>query len=59
VAEEFTVFEVNVGDFFGAKFADAFAPDAEPFWTWHSSWPFCDDGPGDEIRSSMKTLQIG
>jgi hypothetical protein len=57
VAEEFTVFEVDIGDFFSAKFAYPLATDAESFWTWHSSWPFYDEGPDDDIRSPMKTLQ--
>jgi hypothetical protein len=58
MAEEFTVFEINIGDFFSAKLAHAFAPHAEPFWTWHVSWPFYDEGPGDEAGSPMETLQI-
>jgi hypothetical protein len=37
MAEKFPVFEIYIGDFFGTKFADSLAPDAEPFWTWHCS----------------------
>jgi len=34
--EELSVFEIDVCDFFRAKLADSFAPNTEPFWTWHN-----------------------
>jgi hypothetical protein len=40
MAKEFSVLEINISNFFGAKFADSFAPDTEPLWTWHSSSAF-------------------
>jgi hypothetical protein len=36
MTEEFSVFEIDISDFFRAKFADSLAPDTESFWTWHS-----------------------
>jgi len=45
MAEEFCVFKIDIGNFFRAKFADSFAPDTEPFWTWHNEWPFYRGGP--------------
>jgi hypothetical protein len=46
MAEELSVFEINISDFFRAKFAYSFAPDTESFWTWHSSQPFYCEGSG-------------
>ena len=40
VAEQLLVFEIDVGNLLRAEFADSFAPDTEPFWTWHIEWPF-------------------
>ncbi|MBP1624816.1 MAG: hypothetical protein H6Q07_2836 [Acidobacteria bacterium] len=40
MAQEFSVLEIYVCYFFGAKLAHPFAPDTEPSLTWHSSQPF-------------------
>jgi hypothetical protein len=40
VAEELSVFVIDVGNFFSAEFANSFAPDTESSWTWHSSLAF-------------------
>jgi hypothetical protein len=40
MTEEFCVFIIDVGYFFSAELAYPFAPNAEPFWTWHSIEPF-------------------
>ncbi len=40
VTKELSIFEIDIGDLFRAKFADPLAPNAEPSWTWHSSSPF-------------------
>jgi len=37
MAEEFTVLEVDIGDFFSAELTYPLAPNAESFWTWHIS----------------------
>ena len=44
MAEEFSVFKIDISDFFRAKLTDSFAPDTEPFWTWHNEWPFYRSG---------------
>ncbi len=36
MTEELSVFEIDISDFFRAKFANSLAPDTESFWTWHS-----------------------
>jgi hypothetical protein len=36
VTQEFSVLEVYISDFFGAKLAHSLAPHAEPSGTWHS-----------------------
>ena len=36
VTEELSVFKIDIGDFFRAKFAYPFAPNTESSWTWHS-----------------------
>jgi hypothetical protein len=40
VTEKFPVFEIDIGYFLRAEFAYSLAPNAEPFWTWHSSLAF-------------------
>jgi hypothetical protein len=40
VTQELSIFKVNIGNLFRAKFAYSLAPDAKPSWTWHSSSPF-------------------
>jgi hypothetical protein len=46
MAEKLSVFEIDVRNFFRAKFADSFTPDTETFWSWHNEWPFYRNGPG-------------
>jgi hypothetical protein len=41
MAKEFSILEINVSNFFRAKFAYPFAPDTESLWTWHILQPFC------------------
>jgi hypothetical protein len=36
MTEELSVFEIDISDFFCAKFTYPFAPDTESSWTWHS-----------------------
>jgi hypothetical protein len=36
MTEELSVFEIDISDFFRAKFANSLASDTESFWTWHS-----------------------
>ena len=36
MAEELSVFKIDICDFFRAEFAYSFAPNAEPSWTWHN-----------------------
>ncbi len=36
MAEEFSVFKIDVGNLLRAEFAYSFAPNAEPSWTWHN-----------------------
>jgi hypothetical protein len=45
MAEEFSVFKIDIGYFFRAKFTNPFATDTESFWTWHNEWPFYRSGP--------------
>jgi hypothetical protein len=40
MTKEFPVLEIDIRDFFRAKLANSFAPYAEPFGTWHSSFAF-------------------
>jgi hypothetical protein len=40
MAKEFSVLEIYISNFLRAKFAHSFAPNAEPFWTWHNSSAF-------------------
>jgi hypothetical protein len=40
MAEEFSIFEIDVGDFFRAEFANSLAPNTKSSWTWHIQWPF-------------------
>ena len=40
VAQKFSVLEIDIGNFFRAKFTYSFASNSEPFLTWHSSQPF-------------------
>ena len=40
MAEEFSVLEIDICNFFGAKFADSLTPNTETLLTWHSSLPF-------------------
>lgn len=35
MAEELSIFKIDISNFFGAKFAYSLAPNTEPFWTWH------------------------
>jgi hypothetical protein len=37
MTEELSVFEIDIGDFLRAKFANPFAPNTESSWTWHSN----------------------
>jgi hypothetical protein len=46
MAKEFPIFEIYIGDFFCAKFADSLAPNTEPSRTWHSYQPFYHLGSG-------------
>ena len=46
MTKELSVFEIDISDFFCAKFADSFAPNTESSWTWHNKWPFYRKGPG-------------
>ena len=36
MAEKLPVLIIDISNFFSAEFTDSFAPDTEPFWTWHS-----------------------
>ena len=56
--EELGVFEVDIGDFFGAEFAHPLAPDTEPSWTWHNEWPFYRSGPDILSPVPVKFLHI-
>jgi hypothetical protein len=56
MTEELPIFEVDIGNFFSAEFADSLAPYAEPSGTWHSSSPFCFWDPAFETGSTMNTL---
>jgi hypothetical protein len=40
MTEELPVFKIDIGNFFGAEFADSLAPNTKPSWTWHNEWPF-------------------
>ncbi len=40
MAQELSVFKIDIGDLFRAEFAYSFAPNTEPSWTWHNSSPF-------------------
>jgi hypothetical protein len=52
MTEKFSVFEIDIGYFFGAEFAYSLASNTEPFWTWHNSLAFLLLGIGKErIRS--------
>ena len=35
MTQELPIFKIDVSDFFRTKFAHPFAPDTEPFRTWH------------------------
>jgi hypothetical protein len=54
MAEELSVFEINVSDFFRAKLAHSLAPNTKPSLTWHFSQPFCGGGSDVLGRSPMK-----
>lgn len=58
MAEELSVFKIDVCNFFRAKFADSFAPDTEPFWTWHNQWPFYRNGPDINDPVPVNILHI-
>jgi hypothetical protein len=36
MAEKFSIFKIDIGYFFRAELAHSFAPNTEPFWTWHN-----------------------
>ena len=36
MAEELSVFKIDIGNLFRAKFAYPLAPNTEPLWTWHN-----------------------
>ena len=57
MAQEFSVFEIDIRNFFRAKFAHSFAPDTEPSLTWHSFQPFY-MGTCSICRSPLTLLQI-
>jgi hypothetical protein len=40
MAKELSVLEINISNFLGAKFANSFAPNTKPLWTWHNSSAF-------------------
>ena len=40
MTQKLSVFKIDIGYFFRAEFAYPLAPNAEPFWTWHSSLAF-------------------
>jgi len=40
MAEKLPVLVIDIGYFFGAEFTDSFAPNTEPFWTWHDYLAF-------------------
>jgi hypothetical protein len=46
MAEEFSVFKIDVCNLFRAKFAYSLAPNTKSFWTWHNEWPFYRSRPG-------------
>ena len=58
MAEELSVFKIDISNFFRAKLADSFAPDTEPFWTWHNEWPFYRNGPGIAAPPTVNILYI-
>jgi len=58
VTEELSVFKIDISNFFRAKLADPFAPNTEPFWTWHNKWPFYRNGPGVMDPVPVNFLQI-
>ena len=51
MAQELSVFKIDVCYLFRAEFADSLAPDAKAFWTWHIKWPFYRNGPALSVRS--------
>jgi hypothetical protein len=58
MAEELTVFKIDICNFFRAKFADPLAPNTEPFWTWHINWPFYRNEPEVNNPVPVNFLQI-
>ena len=40
MAEKFPVLIIDIGYFFSAELAYPFAPNTEPFWTWHNYLAF-------------------
>ena len=55
MAEKFPVLKINIGYFFSAELTDSFAPNTEPFWTWHSYLAFLH---GKIRNSNSNALQL-